>query len=127
VGATVAPSMDIQVPSNLERFSADPTHEFRSGWSDDDQIRKTIARVHEDHAYLLDTHTATAWRAGESTRSDRPQLVVATAHPAKFPEAVTAAIGQAPQPPAGYPDLFDLPESTIVINNDPSELDPLIR
>ena len=127
VFATVAPSMDIQVPSNLERFTADPTYEFRAGWSSDEQIKATISEVHRDHGYLLDTHTATAWRAGNASRSDRPQLVVATAHPVKFADAVTEAIGNTPQLPAGYPDLSQLPERVVTIGNDPSELEPLIR
>ena len=124
---TVAPSMDIQVPSNLERFTADPVAEFEAGWSDDEQIKETIRGVYRTHGYLLDTHTATAWRAGVATRSDRPQLVVATAHPAKFADVVTDAIGVPPALPHGYPDLSLLPERVVTIGNDPSALEPLIR
>jgi threonine synthase len=127
VEATIAPSMDIQVPSNLERFGADPTVEFKTGWSDDNQIRTTISEVYSRYGYLLDTHTATAWRAGTVSRTDRPQLVVATAHPAKFADAVSDAIGAPPELPSGYPDLSRLPESVVAIDNNPSELEPLIR
>jgi threonine synthase len=127
VATTIAPSMDIQVPSNLERFTADPAIEFESGWSDDGEISETIAEVHSDHGYLLDTHTATAWRAGIASHAERPQLVVATAHPAKFAAAVTEAIGEPPDLPAGYPDLSQLPERLVTIGADPSDLEPLIR
>jgi threonine synthase len=127
VTATIAPSMDIQVPSNLERFAADPVIEFEAGWSDDARIKETILDVYSNEGYLLDTHTATAWRAGDACRSGRPQLVVATAHPAKFADAVTAAIGVSPDLPPGYPDQALLPERVVTIGNDPSALDPLIR
>lgn len=127
VVATTAPSMDIQVPSNLERFTANPTIEFVAGWSTDDQIRETIEGVYHKHGYLMDTHTATAWRAGTATKTDRPQLVVATAHPAKFSDAVGAAIGHQPEWPDRFQRMFELPERMIEIDPKPSELLELIR
>ncbi len=119
VVATLAPSMDIQIPSNLERFTGNPSTEFVTGWSTDGQIIETIAEVQTDHGYALDPHTATAWRAGYLTKTDRPQLVAATAHPAKF----STEIAQ----PHGYPDLALLPERVVTIENDPSDLESLIR
>lgn len=119
VVATLAPSMDVQIPSNFERFTEDPTAEFETGWSTDEQIMETIDDVRDAFGYLLDPHTATAWRAGSDTRSDRPQLVVATAHPAKFLDEA--------EPPDGYPDLSQLPERIHRIANDPSELEPFLR
>lgn len=127
VVATVAPAMDVQVPSNLERFDGDPEAEFRAAWSSDEEIRQTIAEVCEQHGYLVDPHTATAWRAGSSTISDKPQLVVATAHPAKFAHAVEAATGHAPKPPARFVDLYDLEERVTTIEADYSELVALLR
>lgn len=119
VVSTLAPAMDIAVPSNLERFQSDPTVEFRAGWSNDDEIEETIRDVEHSHGYRLDPHTATAWRAGEATRSSRPQVVVATAHPAKFSADVA--------PPERLADLFDLQERIVTIGNDSSELAQLIR
>ncbi|MFP4554543.1 MAG: threonine synthase [Actinomycetota bacterium] len=116
---TSAPAMDIQVPSNLERFSADPTAEFKASWSDDTQIAQTIADVQREHGYRLDPHTATAWRAGAETRADRPQLVVATAHPAKFDDDVA--------PPDWYPSLDGLEERQVTIDANFGELEHLIR
>ena len=127
VMATTAPAMDIAVPSNFERFTADPTVEFEAGWSTDEEIRQTIARVHDEHDYVLDTHTATAWRAGAKTMSERPQLVVGTAHPVKFGEAVEAAIGTRPALPEHLERIHDLPERVITIDADPSALADLIR
>lgn len=119
VTPTLAPAMDIQVPSNLERFVADPRVEFRASWSNDQQISQTIREVQENFAYQLDPHTATAWRAGEETRSELPQLVVATAHPAKFDEKTP--------PPDWFASMDGLEERQLTIDPSISELDHLIR
>ncbi len=116
---TLAPAMDIQVPSNLERFTADPTSEFRASWSDDSQIAATIDLVWHTHGYRLDPHTATAWRAGEETRTDRPQLVAATAHPSKFDDSIP--------PPDWFPSLDGLEERLATIDPQISELEHLLR
>jgi threonine synthase len=116
---TMAPAMDIQVPSNLERFTGDPMKEFEASWSDDDQIQQSISRVESTHGYLLDPHTATAWRAADGTGSGRPRLIVATAHPAKFSSAVA--------PPDWFEPLDGLPEREVIIDPVTSELEHLIR
>lgn len=117
--STLAPAMDIQVPSNLERFSDDPSAEFRASWSDDKQIAATIEMVREQYGYRLDPHTATAWRAGEETKSDRRQLIAATAHPAKFDETVP--------PPDWFPSVDGLEERLVTIDPTISELEHIIR
>lgn len=119
VVSTLAPAMDIQVASNLERFAGDPAVEFEAGWSTDDEIRETIAVVRADHGYVLDPHTATAWSAGELTLGSRPQVVVATAHPSKFSSEV--------RPPARFAELFELPERIVAIDPIPTELAGVIR
>ena len=115
VTPTAAPAMDIQVPSNLERFSGDPKTEFKASWSTDEQIAETIAHVEMISGYRLDPHTATGWRAADETRGERPQLVVATAHPAKFDDAIA--------PPDWYPPLDGLEEHYAVIDPDIAELE----
>ena len=127
VGGTTAPAMDIAVPSNLERFRGDPAAEFLAGWSSDAEIRETILAVSRAHDYVLDPHTATAWRAGAETLGERPQLVVSTAHPAKFSDAVFGAIGRVPQIPSGFDQLLNLAERMVTIDPGTSDLDRLIR
>ncbi|MEE8407407.1 MAG: threonine synthase [Acidimicrobiia bacterium] len=127
VVGTTAPAMDIQAPSNLERFRGDPKAEFLADWSSDAEIRETILTVAEAHGYVLDPHTATAWRAGAETLGERPQLVISTAHPAKFSDAVFGAIGRAPQIPSSFDQLLNLPERMVTIDPSTSDLDPLIR
>lgn len=116
---TLAPAMDIQVPSNLERFTGDPGAEFAACWSDDVQIEETMADVWAGHSYRLDPHTATAWRAADETRGDRPQLVAATAHSSKFDDAIP--------PPEWFHSLDDLEERFVTIDPDISELESMIR
>ena len=123
---TLAPAMDVGIPSNLERFTGDAGLEFEAGFADDEQIRATIAEVDRRHRYLLDPHTATAWFVGEEKVRNRPQVVVGTAHPAKFAEAVQHSIGRVPEPPPGFEDLLDRPERVARIGVDASQLDRLI-
>jgi threonine synthase len=54
-------------------------------------------------------------------------VVVGTAHPAKFAEAVEQAVGRRPETPSGFEDLAGKPERVTVIDPDPSELDRLLR
>jgi threonine synthase len=124
---TLAPSMDIAVPSNLERFEGDLAASFSAGWIDDDQIVATIRRVHSDYGYLLDPHSATAWSVGEPTRTPNRQVVVGTAHPAKFPDAIEAAIGVGPEVPPGWEIDPDLPERIMTIGPEFKELEELLK
>ncbi len=102
---TLAPAMDIQVPSNLERYlhERDPSSfgsDFGSGWADDAKIEKTIRNVYETFGYILDPHTAAAWSVAESVEfATASRLIVATAHPAKFANTIENATGVTPEVP----------------------------
>jgi len=56
-----------------------------------------------------------------------PMITLATAHPAKFPDAVQAAIGQRPMLPAPLADLLTRPERVTTMPNDLAALQTLIR
>jgi threonine synthase len=124
---TLAPAMDVTVPSNLERFTGDPGASFNAGYATDDELVSTIAAVDREHGYLLDPHTAAAWHIGTNFLGDLPQVVVGTAHPAKFADAVEMAVGRVPATPPGFEDLSAKPERFTVIDPAASELDHLIR
>ena len=126
---TLSPAMDIQIASNFERYlyylvDQDPAlvASLLEGMSRDGRLEvashrlvraqadfaavavsdeATLAQIRETFAqegYILDPHTATGVRAAQG-RGD--VICLATAHPAKFAEAVTQAIGrEAPPPPA---------------------------
>ena len=124
---TLAPAMDINVPSNLERFTGDPSQVFTAGYASDEEIVDTITEVNRRYRYLLDPHTAAAWHVSNSVIGERPVVVVSTAHPAKFSETVERAVGRRPKPPKGFENPSKKPERLTVIETDPSELDRLLR
>jgi threonine synthase len=103
VRPSLAPSMDIQVASNFERFryycaGADPAAwpEFTASRCTDAEIPGIIRRVYREHGYIIDPHTACAF---QDINPERLSVVLATASPAKFPETIRAAIGLEPTDP----------------------------
>ena len=87
---------------------------------DDDATRATIAKTYAATGELVDPHTAVAIAAAEACRADPalPLVVLATAHPAKFPEAVESAVGFRPEPPPRLAAVMDRPERVTVLPND---------
>ena len=67
---------------------------------------------------LIDPHTATATAAARQLAGEHPVVTMATAHPAKFPDAVERATGVRPALPAHLADLLDRPERTETSPND---------
>jgi hypothetical protein len=108
---TVANAMDVGAPSNYERVQAlyGGDHEAgrrdNAGFANEDaRVIAEIGRVHREHGYLLDPHSAIAWLAVHEYLRDHPDaqgVILATAHAAKFREVVEPAIGaEVPLPPA---------------------------
>lgn len=123
VHATLSPSMDIQVASNFERYlyyclggdaarlrklmdnfaekgeltidtrgeGVDPL--FTAKACNRAETLRTIRKFYDEYDYLIDPHTATGVFASETAPDDSPTVCLATAHPAKFPDAVAEAIG----------------------------------
>jgi threonine synthase len=128
---TLSPAMDIQVSSNFERYlyylldrdagavkalmdsfgrtgrlavTAEKHRQAREDFSSvavsEEQTLATIRRVYEQSGYILDPHTAVGVAAAQVLGAP-DAICLATAHPAKFGEAVTQAIGRSvPLPPA---------------------------
>ena len=71
--------------------------QFWGDFCDDRDTANTVYRVFKNCGYLCDTHTAAGWKAAEDyvnqTGDTRPMVVLSTASPYKFPEAVLSAIG----------------------------------
>ncbi len=79
---------------------------FISASVDNEQTLETIKNFHEATGYVLDPHTATGVKAGkELSGGECPVICLATAHPAKFPDAVHEAIGKHPERPASLDGL----------------------
>jgi len=108
----------------LEAIRAD----FDAGRADEQQTLETIARVRRETGYLLDPHTAVAVSVAERIPHDAriPQVVLATAHPAKFPDAVERACGERPALPPHLADLLHRPERTPTLPNDISAIEAYI-
>jgi threonine synthase len=94
------------------------TGSFRAGSCDDEATMDEIRRVHAETGLLIDPHTATGTAVARRLASDRPVVTLATAHPAKFPDAVERATGVRPALPAHLADLFERPERTQTLPND---------
>ncbi|MGB0750197.1 MAG: threonine synthase [Magnetospiraceae bacterium] len=93
---------------------------FRGYRLDDDSTKTVIREIYESTGELLDPHTATGVAAALSLPRDAgtPVVALATAHPAKFPDAVQAASGIRPVLPPRMADLFDREENCTVLGND---------
>ncbi|MBN8531937.1 MAG: threonine synthase [Alphaproteobacteria bacterium] len=76
--------------------------EFGAARIDDAETLKAIAEVHAEGGYVLDPHSAVGVGAGRKIARDAAcvSVVLATAHPAKFPDAVEKAVGLRPGLPA---------------------------
>lgn len=142
---TLSPSMDIQVSSNHERLlfellgrdgtrTAELVERFRRLGSveaprdgrfdaasiDDVETSTIIADLHRRTGVLVDPHTAVGIGAARSRRRDPgvPMVCLATAHPAKFPDAVEQATGVRPALPERLAGLFDREERYDVLPAD---------
>jgi threonine synthase len=88
------------------------TEVFDGASFDDEAIRAEIRRTFDETGVVIDPHTAVGVAAARVARRDPdiPVICLATAHPAKFPDAVESAIGQRPELPTHLADLFDREE-----------------
>ncbi len=123
VNFTISPSMDIQIASNFERFLYYLLHEdaakvkelmaafkksgkmvvneelmkenktFISASANTNMTLSTIKKYWEKEHYLLDPHTAVSVAVAEKFNLSTRTVCLATAHPAKFPDAIVNAIG----------------------------------
>jgi threonine synthase len=123
--ATLASAMDVGDPSNMERLRAlyPGLAELRGALSacsvSDAQISARIRVGYEEYGQIWCPHTATAaeaWeRLPESERAAARWVLVATAHPAKFPEIVEPLIGRKVPIPESLAALFARPSQSVEI------------
>ena len=85
---------------------------FTSRRADADDMSRAIRWAWEASGELLDPHTAIGLHAARASglAKDVPVVTLATAHPAKFPDAVERATGQRPTLPSRVGDLFERAE-----------------
>ncbi|MFA7236745.1 MAG: threonine synthase [Phycisphaeraceae bacterium] len=85
---------------------------------DEAQTLDVIRRLHQRTGYVIDPHTAVGVGAAERESNDTAMVVLSTAHPAKFPDAVAKATGHRPALPQRLADLFEREERYDVLPND---------
>ncbi|MEM7543909.1 MAG: threonine synthase [Pseudomonadota bacterium] len=156
VTPSTSPSMDIQVSSNFERLLFDLydregqavaqlmaeltgeggftlsqgalqrlRDEFSSTRYDEAEVAALIRQIASDTGHVLCPHSAIG--AGAALAADGPAVALATAHAAKFPDAVEAACGQRPTLPARMADLYERDERVTVLPHDLPAIQAHIR
>ena len=103
--------------------------EFDAGRLDDEGILAEIQRVHERLGLLIDPHTAVGTEVARRLRRTRdiPMITLATAAPAKFPDAVERATGVHPPLPPFLAELLQRPEHFEVASPDLGDIAGRIR
>ncbi len=145
VAKTLAPSMDIEVASNFERFlyyhldgdgervaalmqevkekgrlevpNFDPGT-FAATRCGDKEILANIRNIHDKYNYIVDPHTACGF---QDLDPDWNSVVLATAHPAKFPDTIDDALGIRPKHPS-LEQLRERRQVRFALDPDPDEV-----
>lgn len=101
---------------------------FDAGRVDEPGTLAAIADCRRRFGEIIDPHTAVGYVVAQQHRRDPaiPMVVLATAHPAKFPDAVEKATGVRPPLPARLGDLMDRAERVDGLRNDIDELKAMI-
>ena len=130
-GAAVAQLMD-ELAAGGFRVSQGALEALResydSGRATEAETRATIARLVETTGQLVCPHTAVGAKVAEDHRhAGTPMVTLATAHAAKFPDAVAAATGTRPPLPSHMAGLYERPERVSRVADDLGAIQQLIR
>jgi threonine synthase len=131
---TLSSAMDVSLPNNLERMrslTGDVLPRLRElVWArsfDDAATQACMKRVLEERGYMFDPHGAVGMLGAEAYRRETgdtgPMVVLATAHPAKLPDAVEDATGRRPDMPPGMRTVLEREERVVSL---PAELPVLL-
>jgi threonine synthase len=101
---------------------------FTADRADEQESAATIRAWHREADYCVDPHTAVALAVAEKETRDPsvPMVVLSTAHPAKFPDAVKAACGVAPDLPDWLADLPQRAERVTVLPADQAAVEKYV-
>ena len=95
---------------------------------EDEDTKTEIRTLYRSSQYLADPHSAIGIAAGRMFREPGiPMVAMATAHPAKFPDAMVQAVGIRPALPPHLADLFDRPERYDVVPNQLDTVENRVR
>jgi threonine synthase len=119
----------MQALGKTRRFDLGPLKDvlekdFAASAASEEDVANAIRRLQAECGYLVDPHTACGLVAAErrlESGDGIPQVVLSTAHPAKFPDAIAAITGARPALPERLADLLTAPERFTSIGNDLGE------
>ena len=147
VSETFSPSMDIQLASNFERlifeiqgcnsdktknimakvkennYKLDETSlnkinkDFLSEKLSEDETINEIKEVFKNHSIVLDPHTAIGYGVAKKLKQDNSCVILSTAHPSKFPEAIKNALGKNEQLPPELRNVLKEEEKFEILEN----------
>ena len=100
---------------------------YDSGMVDEAGTSAMITRALNETGEVLCPHSAIGVAVAENHLGDTPMITLATAHPAKFPDAVEAATGERPALPPRMADLFEREERVTRAPNDLNALQDIVR
>ena len=156
VKETLSPSMDIQLASNFERliyyinnsnseitvdvmekikensYQIDKSSleiiqkDFLSESCNKEETLSIIKKNYEENNKILDPHTAVAVGAAKKL-SIKDCVVLSTAHPSKFPDAINLAINKSEKLPEELEYLLDKDENFEVLKNNTEEVKQFIK
>ncbi|MGL1921079.1 MAG: threonine synthase [Hyphomicrobiales bacterium] len=95
---------------------------FAAGRADEPSVAKTMKSALNQSAKLIDPHTSVALTVAQQHLGENNMVILSTAHPAKFPDAVKAATGIHPPLPVHLADLFDRTEKYDILEDDAAEI-----
>jgi threonine synthase len=157
VVATSSPSMDIQISSNFERylfeasgrnarlirtFMSNLAHkgrfdlgplwpvlkgDFAASAASEGEVAACIKDTDQRYGYLLDPHTACGVVAADKIKPGGDVVVLATAHPAKFPEALERITGSRPPLPSRLAHLLTDEERFTRLGNDLAAVESFVE
>jgi threonine synthase len=97
-------------------FEKVPYYGFESGSSNHQHRMQTIRATKEKYGVTIDTHTADGLKVAlEHRKASVPMLVLETALPAKFEDAIVEALGEKPERPSSLEGLENLPQRSVVM------------
>ena len=99
---------------------------FSSARASEQEVAATITATHSETGEIICPHTACGVLASTRALGQTPIVTLATAHPAKFPDAVEAATGTRPDLPAKMGNLMQKPERVTRLPNSRDAIEALI-
>jgi len=125
----------MQTLKDTGRFELGPLldtfrHDFAAAAASEDDVADAIRSLKAERGYLADPHTACGLVAADrviSADSDLAQVVLATAHPAKFPDAMEKIVGERPVLPAHLSGLLTAQERFTTIDNDLAQIEATVE